>query len=243
MHPLNRRHFLKGAAAGAAAWALGPLALLPELRAAEEGKGGYPYKLPPLGYAYDALEPHIDARTMEIHHDKHHAGYVRKLNAALKDHPDLQKKDLLGLLTSLADISDNALRTAIRNNGGGHANHTLFWKVMGPKKGGQPKGALAKAIDRSFGSFDKFQKEFTNAALTQFGSGWGWLCVDSKNQLKVIKSANQDHPALAGLRPLLGIDVWEHAYYLKYQNRRADYVKAWWDVVNWDTVSDFYGEG
>jgi superoxide dismutase, Fe-Mn family len=198
------------------------------------------HELPPLPYGFDALEPHIDAQTMQIHHGKHHQTYVNNLNAALKDHADLQNKsveDLLGGLNALPE----AIRTAVRNNGGGHANHTLFWQLMGPKAGGAPKGAIADAIASTFSSFDKFKEEFTKAATTRFGSGWAWL-VDNGGKLEIYSTANQDSPVMDDKRPILGLDVWEHAYYLKYQNRRPDYITAWWNVVNWDAVNKQLGK-
>ena len=194
------------------------------------------FELPKLDYPYDALEPHIDARTMEIHYSKHHAGYVSKTNAALESYPDLQDKSIKSLLSDL-DALPEAVRGAIRNNGGGHANHTLFWKNMAPGMHGEPGGELADAIKAAFGSFGDFKAEFSNAAATRFGSGWAWLAADSAGSLKVLSTANQDSPISTGLKPLLGLDVWEHAYYLKYQNRRPDYVTAWWNVVNWEAVA------
>jgi Fe-Mn family superoxide dismutase len=198
------------------------------------------HELPKLPYAYDALEPYIDARTMEIHYSKHHAGYVNKLNAALEGHADLQNKSVEDLLSDLSAIPD-AIRTAVRNNGGGVANHTLFWYVMGPDGGGEPSGDLAQAIDKAFGDFGSFKEEFSSAAGGRFGSGWAWLVVDSGN-LKVLSTANQDTPISNGQTPILGLDVWEHAYYLHYQNRRPDYIAAWWNVVNWDEVAKRYKE-
>ena len=198
------------------------------------------HELPKLPYAYDALEPHIDARTMEIHYSKHHAGYVNKLNAALEGHADLQNKPVEDLLSDLNAVPD-AIRTAVRNNGGGVANHTLFWNVMSPNGGGQPGGDLAQAIDKAFGGFDSFKQEFSNAAGGRFGSGWAWLVVDS-GELKVVSTPNQDTPLSDGQTPILGLDVWEHAYYLHYQNRRPDYITAWWNVVNWDEVAKRYEE-
>lgn len=196
------------------------------------------HELPALPYAYNALEPHIDALTMEIHHSRHHATYVNNLNAALEGHPELQEKSVEDLLRNLNEVPES-IRTAVRNNGGGHANHTLFWEIMSPNGGGQPTGELANAINETFGSFEKFQEEFTKAALGRFGSGWAWLVVDG-GKLAVMSTANQDNPLMEGKTPILGLDVWEHAYYLKYQNRRPDYVKAWWNVVNWDAVNQRY---
>lgn len=195
------------------------------------------FELPDLPYAKDALEPHIDARTMEIHHDKHHNGYVNKLNAAIEgsDHASKSLEDLMKVAGS---------NTAIRNNGGGHYNHSLFWKVMGPNKGGTPSGDLAEAINKAFGSFDKFKEEFSNAAATRFGSGWAWLIVDGSGNLQVTSTPNQDNPLMdvAEVKgtPILGIDVWEHAYYLKYQNKRPDYIGAFYNVINWDEVAKNY---
>ena len=193
------------------------------------------YTLPNLPYAYDALEPHIDARTMEIHHTKHHQAYIDKANAALEGHPDLAKKPIDELMRQLSSVPED-IRTIIRNNGGGHANHSLFWTVMKPKGGGEPTGELASAISAKFGSFDNFKKEFGNAAAGRFGSGWAWLSVD-KGGIVVESTANQDTPLSEGRTPVLGLDVWEHAYYLKYQNKRPDYIAAFWNVVNWDEVA------
>ncbi len=196
------------------------------------------HELPSLPYAFDALEPHIDARTMEIHHDKHHAGYVSKLNAALEPHEDLQTKSLEDLLRDISSLPE-AIRTAVRNNGGGHANHKLFWQVMSADGGGEPEGGLANAIGTSFGSFDAFKDEFAKAAATRFGSGWAWLVVKG-GDLAVYSAPNQNSPLMEGDKPVLGLDVWEHAYYLQYQNRRPDYISAWWNVVNWEEVSRRY---
>jgi len=198
-----------------------------------------PHELPKLVYPYDALEPHIDARTMEIHHSKHHAAYVNNLNAALEAHAALKDKPVESLIADLASVPE-AIRTAVRNNGGGHANHTLFWSIMGPGAGGEPTGSLKKEIDRAFGGFAGFKEELTKSAMTRFGSGWAWLVVDAANQLKVLSTANQDSPVSDGMKPLLMVDVWEHAYYLKYQNRRADYLTAWWNTVNWAEVNRRY---
>ena len=193
------------------------------------------HELPNLPYGYDALEPHIDARTMEIHHSKHHAGYVAKLNAALEKHPDLQQKSVEDLIADMGSVPED-IRAAVRNNGGGHANHTLFWTVMGPGGGGEPTGALGDAIASTFGDFGSFKNTFANAAATRFGSGWAWL-VAGNGKLEVLSSANQDSPLMDGKTPILGLDVWEHAYYLKYQNRRPEYIDAWWNVVNWGEVA------
>ncbi len=202
---------------------------------------GYPFALPELGYAFDALEPHIDARTMEIHHGKHHAGYTSKLNSALEGHPDLHGKSAEALVSDLAALPE-AIRTAVRNNGGGYVNHALFWDIMRPGGAKKPGGDLAKAIDGAFGSFDDFKEKLQGAAGGQFGSGWGWLAVDGNGGLRVLSTANQDSPLSQGLQPILGVDVWEHAYYLHYQNRRPDYLSAWWNVVNWDVVGKRYAD-
>jgi superoxide dismutase, Fe-Mn family len=197
------------------------------------------FELPPLPYPEDALEPHIDARTMGIHHGKHHAGYTNNLNAALEGHADLAGKSIEALLGDLDSIPAN-IRTAVRNNGGGYANHSLFWQIMSPNGGGAPGGELAAAINNAFGSFDEFKSTFAKAAGTRFGSGWAWLYVDQDGNLAVDSTPNQDTPLMEGNTPILGLDVWEHAYYLNYQNRRPDYVTAWWNVVNWDAVAAKY---
>lgn len=196
------------------------------------------FQLPALPYANDALEPHIDAQTMEIHHDRHHNTYVTNLNAALESAPELQDKSLEDLIANL-DAVPESIRTAVRNNGGGHANHSLFWEVIGPNGGGQPTGALAEAINNELGGFDKFKEDFAKAATTRFGSGWAWLVVKD-GKLAVTSTPNQDSPIMEGQTPLLGLDVWEHAYYLKYQNKRPDYISAFWNVVNWDEVGKRY---
>lgn len=193
------------------------------------------YELPELPYAYDALEPHIDKETMNIHHTKHHNTYVTNVNNALADHSDLQDKSVEELIANL-DAVPEAIRTAVRNNGGGHANHSLFWQILSPNGGGNPTGELATAIDAKFGSFDAFKEEFAKAATTRFGSGWAWLSV-ANGEIEVSSTANQDSPIMEGKTPLLGLDVWEHAYYLNYQNRRPDYIGSFWNVVNWDEVS------
>ncbi|MBI4544120.1 MAG: superoxide dismutase [Gemmatimonadetes bacterium] len=201
----------------------------------------YPFKLPELGYPYDALEPHIDARTMEIHHSKHHGTYTTNLNAALEKHAELQGQEAEALLRDMSKVPED-IRTAVRNNGGGYVNHNLFWEIMTPGGGKEPAGALARALDEAFGSFDNFRDQVSKAALGRFGSGWAWLVLDGVGKPKVLSTANQDSPLMDGQLPVLGLDVWEHAYYLKYQNRRPDYVQAWWNVVNWDVVARRFEE-
>jgi Fe-Mn family superoxide dismutase len=226
----TRRDFLRTAGLGAAACALSPLT---GFAAQADGKGGF--TLPKLPYAYDALEPTIDAETMKIHHDLHHGSYVNNLNKALAGHPALMNKSIAAILRDIQSVPKD-IQTAVRNNGGGHANHTLFWEVMGPKGGGKPNGALADAIESNLGGFDKFKKDLSQRAATQFGSGWAWLVV-ADGKLQVYSTPNQDSPLMKGHTPILGIDVWEHAYYLKYRNLRPKYVEAWWNVVNWDNVA------
>jgi Fe-Mn family superoxide dismutase len=194
------------------------------------------HEVPPLPYSFDALEPHIDAKTMEIHHDKHHAAYVSKLNGALEGQPGLSGRKVEDLLREIDQVPES-IRGVVRNHGGGHANHSLFWEIMGPGGGGQPSGDLAQAIERDLGGFASFKEKLTNAAANQFGSGWGWL-VASGGKLDVLARPNQDSPLMEGKTPLLGVDVWEHAYYLKYQNRRPDYLAAWWNTINWAAVED-----
>jgi len=194
------------------------------------------FTLPPLPYASDALEPHIDKMTMEIHHDKHHNAYVTNLNKALDSAPELQSKSLEELLANNCAIVPESIRTAVRNNGGGHANHSMFWTILGPNGGGAPTGDVASAINSTFGSFDSFKEKFNAAATTRFGSGWAWL-LKSGGKLEVTSTANQDSPIMEGKGVVMGLDVWEHAYYLKYQNRRPDYINAWWNVVNWAEVA------
>ena len=232
MPVLSRRLFLGGAAA------------LPGISHAlaqgtvGQGTGGQPFSLAPLPYAPEANEPHIDALTMAIHHDRHHAAYVNNLNTALKDHPQVVALGLPGMLAKLAELPD-AVRGVVRNNGGGHANHTMFWQIMGGK-GGAPADEVAASITRDFGSFDKLKETFNRAGLTQFGSGWAMVTVDRAGKLAVAARPNQDTPLMDGGRVLFGNDVWEHAYYLKYQNRRADYLNAWWNVVNWAAIEKRY---
>ena len=197
------------------------------------------HQLPPLPYANDALEPYIDALTMTIHHDRHHGTYVNNLNAALEKHPELANKSVEGLISNLNAVPED-IRTAVRNNGGGHANHTLFWDIMGPNAGGQPTGGLADAINKTFGSFDQFKQQLTAAAIARFGSGWAWLSLASDGSLRVESTPNQDNPLSDGRTPVFGVDVWEHAYYLKYQNKRPDYLTAWWNTVNWQNVARRY---
>ncbi len=199
------------------------------------------HELPPLPYDYNALEPHIDEMTMRIHHDKHHGAYVTNLNKALESAPDLQGKSIEDLLKNLSRVPEN-IRTAVNNNGGGHYNHTMFWQIMSPKGGGEPAGELAAAIQAAFGEFASFKEKLANAGMTRFGSGWAWLVLDPGSKLAVISTANQDCPLMTGQMPIMGIDVWEHAYYLKYQNRRADYLSAWWNVVNWNEVAARYAK-
>ena len=202
---------------------------------------GYPFELPALGYDHNALEPHIDARTMEIHHGKHHQAYINNLNAALEGYSDLHDHSGEQLLTRLADVPE-AIRTAVRNHGGGYVNHGLFWAIMAPGGASAPSGELAEAIDGAFGSFDELKTSLGATAGKQFGSGWGWLSVGPAGDLGASATANQDNPLSEGLKPILGVDVWEHAYYLNYHNRRPDYISSWWNVVNWDVVAANYSK-
>ena len=196
------------------------------------------HELPALPYAFNALEPHIDELTMQIHHDRHHGTYVNNLNAALEGHTDLQAKSIDDLLASIDSVPES-IRTAVRNNGGGHANHSMFWEIMSPNGGGQPTGAIADAINAAFGSFEEFKAAFGKAATTRFGSGWAWLVMNN-GKLEIISTANQDNPIMEGKKPIMGLDVWEHAYYLKYQNKRPDYISAFWNVINWAEVNNRY---
>jgi len=198
------------------------------------------HTLPPLPYAPDALEPHIDKQTMEIHHGKHHQAYINNLNAALEKHPDLQSKSVEDLIAHISSVPEE-IRTAVRNNGGGHANHSMFWRIMGPQGNEGPHGNIADAIKSSFGSFDTLKEQFGKAAVGRFGSGWAWV-IDAGNKLVIESTPNQDSPLMDGKKPVFGIDVWEHAYYLRYQNRRPDYIAAWWNVVNWDEINKRFGK-
>ncbi|MCC7451497.1 MAG: superoxide dismutase [Anaerolineae bacterium] len=197
------------------------------------------FELPPLPYDFAALEPTIDAQTMQIHHGKHHAAYVNNLNAALEKHPDLQNKSVEDLISNLNAVPED-IRTAVRNNGGGHVNHTMFWQIMAPNAGGEPTGELANAIKSAFGDFAAFKEQFNKAGAGRFGSGWAWLVTDGSGALKITSTANQDNPLMEGQQPIFGVDVWEHAYYLKYQNRRPDYLAAWWNVANWNEIANRY---
>jgi superoxide dismutase, Fe-Mn family len=239
---MTRREAIKiTALAGAMLATLpGAIAQTSSTAPAATGTPSGPFTLPPLPYQYDALEPFIDAETMHIHHDKHHAAYVANLNKAVGETPIFGSLAIESLLQNLSSVPEK-IRTTIRNNGGGHYNHSLFWQMMKPGGGGQPTGNLAKAIDANFGSFSTFKEQFTKAAMTQFGSGWAWLVLDG-GKLKIEDTPNQDSPLSQGKPVLLGLDVWEHAYYLKYQNKRADYIAAWWNVVNWDFVAECYAK-
>jgi Fe-Mn family superoxide dismutase len=198
------------------------------------------FALPPLPYDFSALEPHIDAQTMEIHHDRHHQAYINNLNAAIEKHPELGSKSIEELLSDLAAIPED-IRTVVRNNGGGHYNHSMFWEIMGPGAGGEPTGAVGAAISSAFGDYATFKETLTKAAVGQFGSGWGWLVKDASGKLSILGRPNQDTPLSEGLTPVLGVDVWEHAYYLKYQNKRPDYVTAWFNTINWEAVNKRFG--
>jgi len=199
------------------------------------------HQVPPLPYDYNALEPYIDEQTMHLHHDKHHAAYVTNLNAALDKHPELHNKNVIDILKDINRIPED-IRKAVQNNGGGHVNHTMFWEIMQPKGGGQPSGAISDTIKNTFGGLDSFQEKFNDAGVKQFGSGWAWLVRSKEGKVEIISTANQDSPFMQGAYPIMGNDVWEHAYYLKYQNRRADYLKAWWNVVNWKEINKRFEE-
>ncbi len=246
---LNRRHFLFLLSASTGAFVLDGCALAQNNPSAEstttassmpsekttDTQGAI--QLPPLAYAYEALEPHIDAATMRFHHDKHHATYVKNLNAALEKYPELKSKSVEQMLRNLNSLPTD-IRSTVRNNGGGHVNHSMFWRIMKPSGGGEPTGAIASAITKDFGSFANFKKQFNEEGTKRFGSGWVWLVRDKSGKLDVVSTANQDSPISAGKYPIMGNDVWEHAYYLKYQNKRADYLNAWWNVLNWDEINN-----
>jgi Fe-Mn family superoxide dismutase len=246
---LNRRSFLiiLGAATGTAALSNFTGTALAQVKPNGTGSqtipkadpNSVPFMLPPLPYAYSALEPHIDSETMKFHHDKHHAAYVKKLNEAVNKHSQLANKSVEDLIKNLDSVPED-VRTTIRNNGGGHLNHTMFWEIMGPNAGGEPKGAIAQAITKKFGSFASFQEKFNEAGKSHFGSGWVWLVLDKNRQLQITSTANQDSPLMEGSFPIMGNDVWEHAYYLKYRNKRDEYLKQWWNVVNWNEVNKRY---
>lgn len=232
---INRRHFLILGATLTAATAIEGLsnkALAQTLSQTQDE----PFKLPPLPYAYNALEPYIDEETMRFHHDKHHATYTKNLNAAINKYPNFKSQSVNKLLMSL-DTLPKDIRQTVRNDGGGYSNHTIFWEIMSPNGGGEPKGAIAQAIQKDFGSFEAFQTEFTNAGDKVFGSGWVWLVLDKSGKLRVINLPNQDSPIMQGFSPIMGNDVWEHAYYLKYRNNRDEYLKQWWNVVKWEEVN------
>lgn len=237
---LNRRNFLFLLGASASVYALDSYrvpSLISAPRAPQApSEGATTFELPPLPYAYNALEPHIDAQTMRFHHDKHHAAYVKNLNAALEKHPQLKSKSAEQLLRDINGVPED-IRTTVRNNGGGHVNHTMFWNIMSPDGGGEPTGAIADAINNSFGSFAAFKQQFNDAGDKRFGSGWAWLVRTPDGKLQVTSTPNQDSPLMEGNYPIVGNDVWEHAYYLKYQNRRPEYLNAWWNVVNWDEIN------
>jgi superoxide dismutase, Fe-Mn family len=235
---VTRRDALKTLGATAAVFGLASVGAHGAATAPKSASTSQPFALPKLDYAYDALEPHIDAQTMEIHHTKHHQAYITNANNALKSQPSLQGKSAEELVKNLSAVPES-VRTALRNNVGGHLNHTHFWRVLAPKAGGMPRGEIAGAIDQTFGSFDKFKTQFATAAAGRFGSGWAWLTLKD-GKLAITSTANQDTPLTDGAMPLLGLDVWEHAYYLKYQNRRPDYVAAFWNVVNWEQVAANY---
>ncbi len=235
MSQFTRREILQAGIAGALSLGLAPLSAL------AQGKKATGYTLPKLPYATEALEPYIDQLTMQIHHGKHHLAYITAANNLLKPYPELLALPVNELLADKIDKVPEKIRQLVINNAGGHSNHSIFWEIMGPHKGKsipKPTGALAKHINKSFGSFDKFTEQFAQAGITQFGSGWAWLVVNKMGELEIIKRPNQNSPYMEGLTPLLGCDVWEHAYYLKYKNLRADYIKAWWNVVNWKTVAE-----
>ncbi len=234
---MNKREFLRYALcapAVAALWTRTSAAMATS-NAPQQSVSG-PHTLPPLPYEYNALEPYIDTETMQIHHDRHHGSYVSNLNAAIAKYPDLAKRSAEDLIRNLASVPAD-IREQVRNNGGGHVNHTMFWQIMKPKGGGEPTGSLADEIRRTFGSFEAFKKQFNDAGMKRFGSGWVWLVRDRAGRLQIISTSNQDNPLMQGLYPIMGNDVWEHAYYLRYRNRRNEYLEAWWNVVNWDEIA------
>ncbi|MBD2608656.1 superoxide dismutase [Scytonema hofmannii FACHB-248] len=233
---IDRRHFLFLLGASVGAFALDSHASAEKAPISQGTTTGNTILLPPLPYAYDALEPHIDQATMQFHHDKHHAAYVKNLNAALDKHPELKSKPVEEMLRNLNSVPAD-IRQIVRNNGGGHVNHSMFWLIMKPQGGGEPTGAIASAINQSFGSFAAFKKQFNEAGTGRFGSGWVWLVRNKNGKLEVTTTANQDSPLSQGKYPIMGNDVWEHAYYLKYQNRRPEYLDAWWNVLNWDEIN------
>ncbi|NOK58289.1 MAG: Superoxide dismutase [Chloroflexi bacterium AL-W] len=246
-HRTNRRRFLGALGAGSLVAAFIPWKTTfaqvqaGAINAASTEPIDGVFALPPLPYNYAALEPHIDTLTMSIHHGAHHHSYVRNLNTALAGYPDVQGRSVVDLLYHINDIPE-AIRTTVRHNGGGHLNHSIFWATMGPGGGGQPVGTLATAINATFGSFESFQQQLSDAASRQFGSGWGWLVLDGNGNLAIVARPNQDSPVMDGLAPLVGVDVWEHAYYLKYQNKRGDYLSAWWNTINWEAVALRYDQ-
>ncbi|MBW4480826.1 MAG: superoxide dismutase [Tolypothrix brevis GSE-NOS-MK-07-07A] len=238
---IDRRHFLFLLGASVGAFALDTHASAEKAPISQSTPSGNTvYSVPPLTYAYDALEPHIDQATMQFHHDKHHAAYVKNLNAALDKHPELKSKPVEEMLRNLNSVPAD-IRQIVRNNGGGHVNHSMFWLIMKPQGGGEPTGAIATAINQSFGSFAAFKKQFNEAGTGRFGSGWVWL-VRNNGKLEITTTANQDSPLSQGKYPIMGNDVWEHAYYLKYQNRRPEYLDAWWNVLNWDEINKRFAE-
>ena len=237
---INRRNFLLLAGAGISTITLGAFAKSTLAQSLNDGSEG-PFELPPLPYDYNALEPYIDEETMRFHHDKHHAGYTKNLNKAVSQYPELASKSAEDILRDIDNVPEDIL-TTVRNNGGGYVNHKMFWEIMSPDGGGEPTGAIATAITNAFGSFEAFQEQFNQAGSKQFGSGWAWLVLDNNKQLKVMGSANQDSPLMEGMYPIMGNDVWEHAYYLNYRNDRGKYLKQWWNVVNWEEVNKRYQE-
>ena len=239
---LNRRHFLFLLGASTGVFALDTYAFAQNAPSGTQPRPNTGViQLPPLPYAYEALEPHIDAATMRFHHDKHHAAYVKNLNAALDKHPELKSKSVESLLANLDNVPED-IRKIVRNNGGGHVNHSMFWRIMKPQGGGEPTGAIGSAINQNFGNFAAFKKQFNEAGTSRFGSGWVWLVRNKDNKLEVTTTPNQDSPISEGQYPIMGNDVWEHAYYLKYQNRRPDYLDAWWNVLNWDEINKRFAQ-